>query len=637
MAELVTVIRNTKRVIQHIKPASIKRQLLMGANLYRVHSRKFLNFRSEMSFFYHAANKAKYVEIIQNLRRQDLIIDQADLICNHVFNLLGSGRKKLGEKINWQQDFISGFTWPKQYYYQIKTVDLSNNADVKVPWELSRFQHLPTLGQAYWITGQLKYSTEFFDQVQDWMNNNPVGIGVNWACTMDVAIRAVNWIFASYYFLDCQEIPKSFWVEFYRHLFMTGRFIINNFECYLQEHGNNHLLSDFAGLVWLGLFFRNGDPEARKWLETGIDGLIREMRFQVNSEGTDFEDSIHYHRLVLEIFLSTTILAEMNGIHFPASYRERLENMAEFLGDYLKPNGLAPQIGDADDGRFYILSDYGREEKRDHRGLLRIAGEYFNRDDFRFFAKDNPGDALWFFEELKPPENFQPNGHLTIKEYPQTGLYIIRDDEVYLIIRCGNFGHAGGGHSHNDQLSFELNIRGNDIFVDPGSYVYTANWRERNTFRSTACHNTLQINDDEQNEIINHDLFRMVDHTQARVLHLERDEEKVIFIGEHQGYFSEYGVIHRRRFEYRFREKKLIIKDYLNKPSRANVNFILNEDIHPQKTSNRFLGLGQGISISFNSNFLLVPTFKSNSYGVKLRTWKIQVTGNTELKAEITY
>ena len=52
--------------------------------------------------------------------------------------------------------------------------------DVKVPWELSRFQHLNILGQAYVLTRDNKYAEEFADQITDWIKNNPVCFGVNW-------------------------------------------------------------------------------------------------------------------------------------------------------------------------------------------------------------------------------------------------------------------------------------------------------------------------------------------------------------------------------------------------------------------------------------------------------------------------
>ena len=45
-----------------------------------------------------------------------------------------------------------------------------------------------------------------------------------------------------------------------------------------------------------------------------------------------------------------------------------------------------------------------------------------------------------------------------------------------------------GGHAHNDQLCLELNLDGEDLIVDPGSYIYTAIPSIRNQYRSVTAH-----------------------------------------------------------------------------------------------------------------------------------------------------
>ena len=66
------------------------------------------------------------------------------------------------------------------------TVDNSNNADVKVPRELSRSHHLLWLGQAYLLTKNEKYVNEFIFQIENWIDENPIMKSINWGCAMDV-------------------------------------------------------------------------------------------------------------------------------------------------------------------------------------------------------------------------------------------------------------------------------------------------------------------------------------------------------------------------------------------------------------------------------------------------------------------
>ena len=85
------------------------------------------------------------------------------------------------------------------------------------------------------------------------------------------------------------------------------------------------------------------------------------MEHQVREDGCGHEASIPYHRLVSELFVCGTQAGE--SLHpgaFPAWYRERLDRMLDFTAAYTRPDGLAPQIGDNDDGRFLPLDEYGR-------------------------------------------------------------------------------------------------------------------------------------------------------------------------------------------------------------------------------------------------------------------------------------
>ena len=94
--------------------------------------------------------------------------------------------------------------------------------------------------------------------------------------------------------------------------------------------------------------------------------------------------------------------------------------------------------------------------------------------------------------------------------YPDAGFAVIRNTTVYAFISNGGYSKYPkesdviiGTHTHNDLLSFELNINGQDLIVDPGTYLYTSSPSFRNEFRSTRKHNTIEVDGEEQNEFIN--------------------------------------------------------------------------------------------------------------------------------------
>jgi uncharacterized heparinase superfamily protein len=547
-----------------------------------------LRERDEPSFFFDSSNRQG---ILSNLDKSfpsasESIVDQADKICEHAFDLLGSGPVKLkapGKRlstengyrpIDWHTDFKTGYCWnPKKYYTSIERP--YGKADIKVPWELSRFQHLVTLGQAYWLVEDQKYPKEFYNQIEDWIENNPYRFGVNWACTMDVAIRAVNWIFGFYFFADASEIPDRFWVKFLKSLFLHGRFILNNLEIAYDIEGNkirgNHYLSNVVGLVFLGIFLKDTE-EGKKWLNYGIKELATEMKFQVNDDGSDFESSIPYHRLVLELFVTSAVLCKINDIRLPREFWIRLERMFEFVMFYTKPDGHAPQIGDNDSGRLWVLSNYGDWDVNDHRYMLSIGAVLFNRPDFQQAAGGIHQEILWLFGNkgiqmataLLPAG--RPNGKSGgSKGFPDSGYFVMRNDDNYMIISAGKVGTNGiGNHKHNDILSFELFVHGKSFIIDPGTYVYTADPNARNLFRSTAYHNTIQVDDEEINSFSQDIVFRMTEDANLEVNSWEVTDRYDFFDAEHIGYKKlSQPIKHRRQIYFDKLEGLWIIKDFL--------------------------------------------------------------------------
>src|SRR5581483_4652291 len=72
------------------------------------------------------------------------IVDAANRVLRHEFDLLGSGPLCLGPRLPWHTDFKTGREWPLQYSTDISYAELDRPTDVKVPWELSRCQHFTT-------------------------------------------------------------------------------------------------------------------------------------------------------------------------------------------------------------------------------------------------------------------------------------------------------------------------------------------------------------------------------------------------------------------------------------------------------------------------------------------------------------
>jgi hypothetical protein len=509
----------------------------------------------------------------------------ADKICDHEFDMLGSGPVSLGRTIGWNRDFKSGRRWKLRYHKALWVYNPSDDSDIKVPWELSRFQHLPTLGKAFWLTRDTKYAEEFTSQIADWIDKNPVKYGPNWKCPMDVAIRAVNWMYGYGFFYEAMRDRKEFWKKFLLSLFEHGQFIRSNLE-YDPRMRGNHYLSDVVGLIYLGSLFAETE-EGKAWLEFGTQELRKEMAFQVHADGTNHEMSTAYHHLVLELFAMGGIAAarrSQGSETHPAPQRdarairrlmgeewmERLEQMFEFVYQTRRPDGKSPLIGDHDDGRLHILAGYGTWEKDDFRHLLAVGGRLFERDEWLRAASPEGRETAWWlwpFGEFPsfPAGDGAADGPESLA-YPQGGFYVMRHKEDFVLTRCGGVGLNGGGcHAHCDVLSVEIWLGGQALVVDPGCYLYTADPETRCLFRSTRYHNTVCVDGAEQNRFDGYNLFSMEECAFPCAREWKTGDDEDVFEGEHYGYERlEKGLVHRRRVVFEKRNRLLRWEDTLS-------------------------------------------------------------------------
>jgi hypothetical protein len=393
---------------------------------------------------------------------------------------------------------------------------------------------------AYAATGDPSYAAEVVTQIDDWISANRPGYGVNWACTMDVAIRAVNWLWAYHLVSDAPQVTDAFVTRLLASLLYHGRHIARNIERYERGVTTNHTLADYVGLLYLGLLLPEL-TEAQDWAREGHDGVLACMRSQVTVDGVDYENSIPYHRLVLEMFVGSYVLAERNGCRFPDDYRRSLERMFDFVKHYTRPDGLAPLLGDSDDGRLQILSRYFDWHPQDHRYLLAVGAALFNREDLFAAVQDVRGageEAAWLLGRgaLEKFSRWSPSPQCPASQaFPASGRYVLRHEDDHAIVCTDEVGTAGmGNHKHNDILSFELSVAGTAMIIDPGSFTYTNDLAARDQFRCTGAHNTVVVDGVEQNEFSG--AFGMRTDARVQVENWQSEPTLDVLQASHSGY-----------------------------------------------------------------------------------------------------
>jgi uncharacterized heparinase superfamily protein len=470
--------------------------------------------------------------------------DEAEAILRHEVDFLGSGPQALGPDIDWHRDFKSGYQWPDDFYLDVCTTRLDDDSDAKVPWELSRGHQLLTLARAARLFGDERYALELERQLDSWLRANPPGYGINWTTAMEVALRAVNWIWAIRTLEAFRPLEARLRERVTRSLQAHARHLALNVEGtpYLRS---NHYLSDILGLLALA-WALPADPAAGRWNRIARAGLEREVGRQVHPDGVGFEASLSYHGLCLEIFILAGYIAECSRDSFSSAYQERVRRMLVVSRAVRHPDGRIPLFGDGDSGR--VLPG-GFDRPPTHDNLLWLGAAAFGGE------RPLPGPAheevAWTFgisawsrtaalAAGAPPES---------AAFPQGGLFALRGGDTLAVVRCGDVGQNGnGGHAHNDVLSYELSF-GSPLIVDSGTYAYTFDPAARNAFRSARAHNTIVIDGAEPNPVVEVELFRLRGVARPKIESWLVDDRKVQLIGSHDGFRRLAGrPCHRRSF-----------------------------------------------------------------------------------------
>jgi hypothetical protein len=463
------------------------------------------------------------------------LIEKADRAIDARFDLLGLEGLSFGDPIDWRLEPTSGRRTNLDHWSKIDYLDSRVAGDKKVTWELNRHSHFVTFGQAYWLTGDEKYSESFIAQAASWMDANPPSRGINWASSLEVAFRAIAWLWALHFFAASHKLTSRFALRLLKQLWAHGRHVNSYLSHYFSA--NTHLTGEALALFYLGTAlpeFR----EAARWRSTGIQILLEQMPKHVRPDGVYFEQSSYYQRYTVDFYTHLLVLARASGARLPADVEERLALLVDHLMWMTRPDGSAAIVGDDDGGRLITLAT---RNSNDYRDTIATAAAIFNRGDWKSVAGEAKVETLWLLGpaglksydaiELQPPAACS-------RAFTEGGYYVMRDvwssESSYVLIDCGPHGSSSCGHAHADALAIEFAANGKTWLVDPGTFTYTGNQELRDQFRSTQAHNTVTVDDQSQSLPSGPFSWQHVARANAREFVNQPDFD--FFEGSHDGY-----------------------------------------------------------------------------------------------------
>lgn len=363
-----------------------------------------------------------------------------------------------------------------------------------LPWEGADRWH-PAAADDLWV-----YHLHYFQYLWGVSEREASGLIADWIASNDrpqtfawdpypTSLRVREWI---EWLLGHPQADAAFQERVTRSLTQQIEALRRRLEFHLL---GNHLLENAITLCWAGLSVDG--PHAASWLREGVEVLRRELGRQLLADGTHDERSPMYQAILAEALLRLAeVAAQSEG-----AGADEVCRLAGRAGRRLL-SSLACLVHP--DGTYALLND----------ASMGVAPSF---------------DSLCRRFDFRPPSGDRDDWALNA-----AGYFGSRDRRgTYLVFDAGAIGpDHQPGHGHADTLSFELSNRGRRVVTDTGVYTY-APGPNRQYDRSTAAHNTIEIDSRDQSELWG--AFRCARRAAVRTATIERTSDAVTLVGAYSG------------------------------------------------------------------------------------------------------
>lgn len=489
------------------------------------------------------------------------LFSQAEMILENKLSFFNLEDQFLGEPVDWHRDFPAAKSSPRSLSNLIDYRYFDAVGDCKLVWEPNRHHQLVVLARAWRVSKDRRFAEKVVRLLDEWIDANPFGYGMNWKSPLEIGVRLINWVWAIDLIRDSQEINDQWATKFLQTVYLSIWETQRRFS--RGSSANNHVIGEAAG-VFVACSYFNSLPHTKRWQLAAKEILEREIVAQSFSDGCTREHAFGYQFFVLQFLTLSLIAGERTATPFSSRYRDRLQQMYRFMADVCADTGRAPNLGDADDG--YVL-DLG-ERPDQARQLLAVGAFLFGNGDIDSCVPSET--AFWLFGESGYRE---PTDSVTrtSRAYPESGYFVLRSEpadvqrqsDIRVFFDCAELGFGPiAAHGHADCLSFSLAVDGEEILVDSGTYDYFTTPEGRQYFRSTYAHNTVVVDGAWQSEPLGPFLWGR--RANARLVDWQDAGGVVKVTGEHDGYTRlPDPVLHRRSVTLNKQSSRVEILDSL--------------------------------------------------------------------------
>ncbi len=358
-------------------------------------------------------------------------------------------------------------------------------------WQLSRHWDWDVLAEVYQATGDERYAKGFVKLFQSWVQQALVpedAPGNETKCwrTIETGIRMGRpWQRALHTFYQSPHFTDNVLVDWYKSVWEHG-WRLRNF-----HRTHNWLIMEMNGLGQIAILYPQF-KDAPEWKAYAIAKMIHELDTQVYADGMQYELSTNYHYVNIRNYQLLWNVMEAYDEPVPEEFRTVMEQMHTAEIKLMLPDGRLP---DLNDGTWRQLSHMLEEAVRC----------YPERSDFRWVYTGG--------QEGRPPV-------VTSLALDYCGYYVMRtgwqNADIWALFDGGHFGYA---HQHEDKLNLLLYAYGRLLLTEAGNYAYDSSPMRTYTL-STQGHNTIRVDDLDQNRRVGFARWRESEPSDAEVIEM---------------------------------------------------------------------------------------------------------------------
>lgn len=374
---------------------------------------------------------------------------------------------------DWHVDPLFGVRWPRRHVASMPYV--LPGSDIVVLWHLNKTMFLLDYAAAYRTTREPMLAANAYAIMDAWCEANPFMVGANWLSPMEAGTRLVVWSQTLAALRDAGVPDNASCARITRALIRQFDFLADHFSQWPIP--NNHLIGEAATMFAFGVYW-NELVDCAERMNRSEQVLLHEVERQILADGFSFECSVNYHRYVLDWLLLYLHAKVLQGREPPRPIIHAATAMARAAVLLVSPSGRWPAIGDDSIDEFFALAPDGVRGER--QADVRFA-EMLRPQYARLLAT-----APWARELLAVQSPVACSAHLA-----DAGITVARDADCHLVFNHGPQHRRlfANGHMHADAGSLELELDGEPLIIDAGTYLYTRDAAVRMHFRGARAHN----------------------------------------------------------------------------------------------------------------------------------------------------